>query len=424
VALGYLTQAKVNHALAQGDPVTLRDGNGLLFIHGRRKVGWYAEYRMHGLVAGQRQSRQVMFLAHYAPTCRLAEARKLNAAAQLRVADGHDVLAERKATRAETIKQNACTVGTLIDMFVKARSENWRPTTMAAFRGDLCTINHALGPIPVRAVTRAMLVAFLQAFVDQQQAKGLRATRAERVKMLLGAIFNHAFDLELIQHLPTTRLKLPVSTRVKSRERVLDAAEIAFTWHALEQIGTPLALAAQLSLATGGRIGAVILAHESELDLQGHMAADSDGKPLWRLPGTEGRKAPGMQVMPLSAVAVGLWKRALEWPARNPGGVVFPGRVAGQSLRPTSLSSQWADWVRMELLPAGTTAHDLRRTARSWWSGLDHGQTRDVMERLLGHSVGGKVERVYDRSLHLPQQRRVADAWGTWLAQVVEQSGG
>jgi integrase len=420
LALGDLTQAHINQALTRGAPVTLRDGNGLLFIHGRRKVGWYAEYRLRGLDAnGQRRSKQLVFLAHYAPECRLAEARKLNAAAQLRVADGHDVLAERSAERAATIKQGETTMSALIAMFVKARREHWRPTTWAAFKGDLSTIDHALGAIPVTLVTRAQLVAFLQEFVDGQQAQGFRATRVERVKMLLGALFNHAFDLELIEHLPTARLKLPPSTRVKSRERVLGVDEIATTWRALEHIHTPLSLAAQLSLATGARIGAVVLAHESELDLAGGMAADSDGGPLWRVPDSPGRKTPGMQIMPLSGLAVALWGRALAWPGRNPGGVVFPGRGTGQSLRPNSLSSQWKDWVRAELLPSGTTPHDLRRTARSWWSGLEHGQTRDTMERLLGHAVGGKVERVYDRSLHIPQQRRVADAWGVWLSQHV-----
>jgi integrase len=79
--------------------------------------------------------------------------------------------------------------------------------------------------------------------------------------------------------------------------------------------------------------------------------------------------------------------------------------------------------VKAGILPPDCTPHDLRRTARSWWSNLEHGQSRDVMERLLGHAVGGKVERIYDRSLHLPAQRKVADAWGEWLSQLVDMPG-
>jgi integrase len=180
----------------------------------------------------------------------------------------------------------------------------------------------------------------------------------------------------------------------------------------------------QIALATGARIGAVVLAHEDELDLDGTLTADSDGRPLWRIPGAAGRKSRVPQIMPLGALAVGLWCRALAWPGRN-SGVVFPGRVDSHSLRPACIPTLWRQWVSDGLLPAGSTPHDLRRTARSWWSGLNHGQNRDAMERLLGHSIGNAVERTYDRSLHLPAQRKVADAWGAWLLATIgeEKSG-
>jgi integrase len=279
-----------------------------------------------------------------------------------------------------------------------------------------------LGPLRVENVSRAQVASFLQAFVADQQAQGARGTRAERLRMLLGSMFNFAIDLELIDHAPTARLKLPASSRTRSRERALTMQEIAQTWIALERIGTPTAVALQLALATGARIGAIILASEHELDLNGTLDADTDGKPVWRLPGTAGRKSRTVQIVPLSPLAVRLWRLALSWPGRNSGPSlpVFPGRVEGRSLRPAGISTQWLEWVKAGVLPAGTTPHDLRRSARSWWSGLDHGQTRDVMERLLGHAVGGKIERVYDRSLHLPAQRRVVDAWGTWLIGVTD----
>jgi integrase len=427
MATGTLTQADINRALAKGAPRTLRDGNGLLLKRGRRKTAWYSEYRLRGLTAdGQRHSKKLVHLAPYSPACRLAEARKLNLATQLRVSDGHDVLAERTTGRIRTIINSTVagtTVSDLIKMFVAARSEQWRPATVLAFKGDLAIIDKALGALPVKSVARLHLMAFLQNFVSDQQARGFRATRSERLRMLLGALFNHALDLELIEHVPTQRLRLPPSTQAGSRERVLSVDEIRQTWRGLEQIGTPLSLALRISLATGARIGAVALADEDELDLTGRVAPDGDTGPLWRVPGIAGRKIRNVQVMPLSTLAVGLWGDALAWPGRNHGDPVFPGRGTGQSLHPGSFATQWADWVKAEILPPDCTPHDLRRTARSWWSNLDHGQSRDAMERLLGHAVGGKVERVYDRSLHLPSQRRVADAWGDWLTQLVNNDG-
>jgi len=342
----------------------------------------------------------------------------------VRVGEGRDVLMEKQAERAANIARagradiEGMTVSALIETFAAARSDQWRPLTVRAFTGDLAIIDKALGALPVKDVTRARLVLFLQEFIAGQQAQGARGTRAERVRMLLGALFNHALDLDLIEFLPTARLKLPMTARVQSRERVLSLEEITSTWQALEGLVTPTTLALQIALATGARIGAVMLAHEDELDLDGTLTADSDGRPTWRIPATPGRKVRTVQIIPLSGLAVALWRRALAWPGRN-SGVVFPGRREGHSsVGHTNVPRVWAAGVRAGTLPAGSTPHDLRRTARSWWSGLNHGQTRDAMERLLGHAVGGAVERTYDRSLHLPAQRKVADAWGAWLTEI------
>jgi integrase len=233
--------------------------------------------------------------------------------------------------------------------------------------------------------------------------------------MLLSALFLHAIDQEIITNTPAVRLKLPLSVLVQARTRVLDAAEIVTTWQALERLATPCALALQLSLVTGARIGAVCAAAEAELSLDGRLDGTSDARPVWRIPGIAGRKAKTMQTVPLAPLAVTLWCRALSWPGRNPGDPVFPGRATGKPLWANSVNWAWRRACETGLLPLDTTPHDLRRTARSWWSGLPHGQGRDILERLLGHTVGSKVERVYDHSLYLPQQRAVADAWAVWL---------
>jgi integrase len=425
---GKLTQDVVNRALTPGTPFTLRDGNGLLLVRGKRKIAWQHEYRLPGRDdGGRRHPKKLVHLADYAPECRLAEARKLNAAARLRVGEGRDVLAEKHAQRAANVARavhadiEGMTVSALIESFVTARADNWRPMTVAAFRADLAIIDKALGAQPVKDVTRARLLLFLQEYITGQQARGRRGTRAGRLRMHLSCLFAYAIDLELIEFLPTARLKVPASARVQSRERVLSLEEVRQAWRALERIGTPAALALQIAFATGARIGAVTLAHQDELDLDGTLTADSDGRPVWRIPGTAGRKSRTVQIVPLSGLAAALWRRAVAWPGRSNAGVVFPGRVDGQSLCPACMATLWRGWVEDGLLPAGSTPHDLRRTARSWWSGLDHGQSRDAMERLLGHTVGGKVERIYDRSLHLPAQRKVADAWGHWLAGIAER---
>jgi integrase len=419
---GRLTQDAAYRAVARGEPCTLRDEEGLLLVIGKRKRAWFHEYRLPGRdpASGKRRLKKLLLLGNYGPAFRLADARRENAAARARVAAGHDVLAERRAERSATLAAAAdnMTMSGLIRSYVALRSDPWRPQTRRAFAADLGVIEAALGAVPVAAVTRARLSAFLQNFIAEQQQRGRRGTRVERVRMLIGSLFGHAIELDLIAATPAVRLRLPASARVAERERVLNADELAATWRTLEQLATPAALALQLSLVTGARIGAVALAAEGELVLNGRLDGDTDGKPVWRIPGTAGRKAKTTQVLPLSPLAVTLWRRALAWPGRSAGDPAFPGKPGKRPLQPITVSDAWKRWRRAGLVPAGTVAHDLRRSARSWWSGLDHGQSRDTLERLLGHAVGGKVERIYDRARYVPQQRTVADAWAHKLIAI------
>src|SRR5262249_37143975 len=96
-----LTQDAVHRAVKRGEPCTLRDGQGLLLILGRRKAGWYHEYRLPGVDpgTGRRRHKKLVLLGSYGPAFRLAEGRRANAEAQARIAAGRDVLAERHTER-------------------------------------------------------------------------------------------------------------------------------------------------------------------------------------------------------------------------------------------------------------------------------------------------------------------------------------
>jgi integrase len=75
--------------------------------------------------------------------------------------------------------------------------------------------------------------------------------------------------------------------------------------------------------------------------------------------------------------------------AGNP--YVFAGRdggpMAGISEKKASLEQRSGT--------SGWSIHDCRRTARSLLS--QAGISRDISERILGHVVGSKIERTYDR---------------------------
>lgn len=278
-----------------------------------------------------------------------------------------------------------------------------------------------MGALPVHKVTRKALAGFLRDFVDEQVAEGRRGTRAERLRMMLGSLFLFAVERDWIEMSPAQRLPLPAQSTARSR--TLSAAEILVAWRSLSEpqlgIGEGLRLLLKLSLATGQRIGAVALAREADLDLDGQDDPDlADAGPRWTIRGVAGAKADHDRVLPLSPLAVELFRQALGLPGRQDGRHVFRGKKADAGLTQASISRAWATLRKADKVPAGTTAHDLRRTARTWWPDLSHGQEERVLERILGHAVGTKVSRVYDRALWLPQQRAVLNSWGCKLATI------
>ena len=419
------------------DGKSVRDDQvrGLVLALNREHATWRLEFRLPGTnpETGRRWPNDAWTIGRLAPDLHLPEARSLAREAKVKIGKGINPRLEQRAALTVQLADTAAavrTVAALIDDYTAARRPRWRPATERAFMGDLKVIRAALGNLPVHHVTRRMLADFLRRFVDDATAAGHRGTRAERLRMLLGSLFLFAVERDQIEVSPAQRLPLPAKS--VDRARVLSASEIATVWRSLSEphvgIGEGLRLALRLSLVTGQRIGAIAMAREADLDLLGQDDPEiADAGPRWLIRGEAGAKAKRDRLLPLSPLAVALFRKALALPGRQSEGIVFRGKAADASLSQQSLSRAWGMLRRAGKVPEDTTPHDLRRTARSLWPELKHGQPAEVMERILGHVVGTKVERVYDRAMWLPQQRAVLDAWGRKLetiarggAQVVE----
>jgi integrase len=411
-----------------GPPIRDHKVRGLnLAIHAHHAT-WRLDFRLPGRhpETGKRWPNDTLTLGRLSPAFHLDEARAAALEQKLLVTKGINPKLAEKAVLARQLVATAgerVTVKALVEGYTAARSQRWRPQTARAFEGDLREVTAALGELPVKAVTRRQLGAFLRDFHRTQVAAGHAGTRAERLRMLLGSLFSYAVDEDLIELSPAQRL--PVPARSKDRDRVLDAREMATVWTALSVphpgIGPGLMLALKLSLVLGQRIGAVGGAREPDVALSGTQDPDlTDSGPWWRIPGEPGTKAKRDRLLPLPAFAVALFREALDLPGRQSGGFVFRGKAAGAALAQQSISRAWGMLRRAGKVPADTTPHDLRRTARSWWPQLRHGQPKDVFERILGHAVGSKVERVYDWALWLRQQRAVLDAWARKLSTITE----
>jgi integrase len=253
------------------------------------------------------------------------------------------------------------------------------------------------------------------------------ATQAARTHKLLGQMFNFAVQFGILEASPFQGLRPRSLGAVEAppRQRVLSPDELHDLLVALAapcpkdaRVGR---LGIQLLLLTGKRTGELLRAEWDHVDLE---------KCRWTIPAAN-RKANlnaaiGDEVVPLSPAAVGAFEKLREITGKGPDPIpaewkawVFrtPHSSSTGRLGDTALSRTVRELIKGKKI--GTphwTPHDLRRTARSYWS-EKLGVPWDLAERLLGHALP-KVARTYDTGTYLSQRREALEKWATYLERL------
>ena len=126
---------------------------------------------------------------------------------------------------------------------------------------------------------------------------------------------------------------------------------------------------------------------------------------LWVVP--EGRtKSKEEHDVPLSDGAMRVLKRQREETGGT--GLVFVAPTTGRTLNNSFAHKLLASW------PTKSTLHGMRSSGRSWMA--ERPRIRpDTAERCLGHAVGSKVERIYNRAKLIAMKGTALDAWGAYL---------
>jgi integrase len=109
--------------------------------------------------------------------------------------------------------------------------------------------------------------------------------------------------------------------------------------------------------------------------------------------------------VPLSTEALAVIEQARRH-AR--GGYLFP------SIRKGVISDMTMAML-MQRAKMVERPHGFRSSLRDWIAETTD-TPHDVAETILGHTVGGAVERAYRRTDYLEQRRKVMEAWGKWVA--------
>ncbi len=415
----------------------LRDGQvpGLSLRIGVVRSTWALEYKTKG---GKNRSLSLGFLAD----CPLQEARKIAARERRKVQDGRDPFVERKVL----VTGNTDALATMqlyaaIDQFVDLRKPGWSSGTLAAYESDVRHIKAHLPDVPLPIVTRDNLELYLKGIIDTAEAQGeAGVSKAQRIANFLAGLWRQA-SVGTKKHpgwgWPVDRavafaLHVPGAADQIGRSRVLNANEIRQVWAALntaQNIGIgrdPLRIL-RLSLITGLRIGGIAGMRVGDIDLSPpDLDAFFDTEPRWSLVARDGSKARARDraaetriVLPLCSLAVQEIEAALSLVGTDdPAAPLFAGHK-GKPIASNTVSKAWALLRENKLVPADVTAHDLRRTMRTMLDDIRHPGSDEDCERLIGHSIGGKIQKTYSHGKNLNRMRPVLNAWDAVLAQIV-----
>jgi integrase len=184
----------------------------------------------------------------------------------------------------------------------------------------------------------------------------------------------------------------------RSRKRILTDEEIRAVWAACN--GGTFGALVRLLLLTAQRAAKVTTMKWE------HITDD-----VWTI-ATEEREKGNAGKIKLPQLALDIIEQQPRI-AGNP--YVFAGRGGsfnsfsqGKAAMDKKLPADMPEWV----------LHDLRRTARSLMAGPRLNVSRDVAERVLGHTIGG-VEGVYDRYDYFTEKSEALQKLATLIEQII-----
>jgi integrase len=233
--------------------------------------------------------------------------------------------------------------------------------------------------------------------LDEYMKAG-KGSGANHILSRLRTFFAWCVERELVTTNPCDKLRKPA--RVKTRERVLTADELARIWHASAIADYPYGAIMRLLLLTGQRRGEVVGLRWSEI---------GDESRLWTIP-KERTKNGREHALPVSDLVLSIIEElpmlndALVFPAKGKTETTFSG--FSKCKAELDRLSGVKDW----------TLHDLRRTAATGMAKL--GTAPHVVEAILNHLSGtfAGVAGIYNRHDYESEMRVALDQWSRHVA--------
>ena len=378
--MGKLTALKIK---AIKEPGRYSDGDGLVLIIAASGAGsWFLRIQAEG-------KRRDIGLGSLKAVS-LASARRAAHNVRTKMAEGIDVVAERRRERLviPCFRDAAAAVHEEHKLGWKngKHQKQWLATLETYAFPSLGNkpVNEIEGPA-IRDVLAAIWLSKpetarrvrqrIGTVLDWAYAKGFRATEAPMRSLSKG---------------------LPRQPRKDGHFAAMPYADVPFFLKRLRERESAGRVALEALILTAARSGEIRMARWPELDLESG---------LWSI-SAERMKMGRAHVVPLAPETVDVFRRAERFRV-GASNLVFPGQNVKRPLSDMTLLKVLRD------MRAGVTVHGFRSAFRDWVAEQTD-YPAEVAEAALAHTVANKVEAAYRQTDFLEKRRSLMAAWALY----------
>lgn len=385
-----LSDFSIKNLKPEAKPRKYSDGGGLvLLVSPSGGKLWRLVYRFDG--------KQTQLAIGAYPYIGLKEARERREEARKLLAHGVDPNENRKQQKAAKAERAGNSFEVVAREWLAKKTPTWAAShTNKIVRRLEMYVYPWLGGRPIAEITAPELLSMARRI----ESKGALET-AHRAMQNCGQVFRYAVATGRAERDPTGDLRgalQPVTT--KHMAAVTEPAEAAKLLRTFDTYQGTLTVRCALQLAplVFVRPGELRQAEWKDIDLD---AAE------WRYVAS---KKGNAHIVPLAHQAVALLREMQA--LTGDGRYVFPS--ARTSARPMSDNAILAAMRRLGIAKDEMSGHGFRAMARTI---LDEvmGFRPDFIEHQLAHAVRDPNGRAYNRTAHLPERRKMMQAWADYL---------
>jgi integrase len=255
-----------------------------------------------------------------------------------------------------------------------------------------------IGSLPISDIKPKQMLQTLKRI----ESRGALET-AHRAKQVAGQVFRYAVVSSLIENDPTRDLKgALIPKKVKHHASITDPKEVGKLLVAIDKYEGTHIVRSLLAMAP------LLFQRPGELRQMEWKEIDFDNK-QWEIP-AEKMKMREPHIVPLSKQTIAILKDI--HPLTSWGEYVFPNEVSRKT--PVSDGTINKALRNMGYTKTQMTAHGFRAMARTILDEVLEFPPH-LIEQQISHAVHDPLGRAYNRTSHLPQRKKMMQAWADYL---------